>query len=154
VGNHDVVMTSTLEPTPVERASEPSPAAEVADPSLATEVPEPSPTAEVPEPSPIAGAVETSSAVGAVTVEEVTKLVTSRYIDFPSVGIIDLEAPELPSKALDVAAERMFDEPSILETIASVSRALDQYERAGGFAPTPCQRRQKRLPMCMRPAWV
>jgi hypothetical protein len=31
--------------------------------------------------------------------------------------------------------ERMFAEPSIMETIASVSKALHDYERAGGFTP-------------------
>jgi hypothetical protein len=36
---------------------------------------------------------------------------------------------------LEVATERMFTEPSILETIASVSRVLHQYEHAGGFDP-------------------
>jgi hypothetical protein len=59
--------------------------------------------------------------VGSVTVEEVTELETSRYIDFLGVGIVDLEAPELPSKALDVAAEWIFAEPLILETITSIS---------------------------------
>jgi hypothetical protein len=73
--------------------------------------------------------------VDAVTVEEVMELATSRYIDFPGVGIVDLEAPELPSKALDVAAEWILAEPLILETIASISQALHQYERAGGFDP-------------------
>jgi hypothetical protein len=34
-----------------------------------------------------------------------------------------------------MATERMFAEPSILETIASVSQALHQNKRAGGFAP-------------------
>jgi hypothetical protein len=56
-------------------------------------------------------------------------------IDFPGVGVIDLEAPRLPEKVLDVATEPMFAEPSIMETIASVSKALHEYERAGGFAP-------------------
>jgi hypothetical protein len=36
---------------------------------------------------------------------------------------------------LEVATERMFAEPSILETIASVTLALRQYESAGGSAP-------------------
>jgi hypothetical protein len=115
----------------------------MADPSPTAEVPEPSPTAEVLEPSPAAGAAETSSAVGAVTVEEVMELATSRYIDFPGVGIIDLEAPHLPSKVLDVTTERMFAEPSILEMIVSVSQVLHQYEHAGGFAPPPHRRRRK-----------
>jgi hypothetical protein len=74
--------------------------------------------------------------VGAVTVEEVIELATSRCTDFPGVGIVDLDAPELPSKVLEVVTERMFVEPTILEMIASVSRTLHQYERAGGFAPS------------------
>jgi hypothetical protein len=36
---------------------------------------------------------------------------------------------------LEVATEWMFAEPSIMETIALVSKALHEYERAGGFAP-------------------
>jgi hypothetical protein len=91
--DHDVEMTS---------ASVPAPAAEVADPS---------PAAEVPEPSLAAGVAETSSVAGAVTVEEVMEMATSWYIDFLGIGIVDLEAPELPSKALDAAEERMFAEP-------------------------------------------
>jgi RNA polymerase-interacting CarD/CdnL/TRCF family regulator len=42
---------------------------------------------------------------------------------FPGIGIVDLDAPELPShdrKMLEVATERMFAEPSILETIVSL----------------------------------
>jgi putative N-acetylmannosamine-6-phosphate epimerase len=57
------------------------------------------------EPSPAAGAARTSSAVRSVTVEEVMELATSRYIDFPIVGIIDLEVPQLPEKVLEVATE-------------------------------------------------
>jgi hypothetical protein len=101
--------------------------------------PEPSPAAEVPKPSPTAGAVETSSVAGTVIVEEVMELATCRFIDFPSIGIIDLDAPELPSndrEMLKVATERMFVEPSILEKIALVPRVLHQYEHAGGFAPS------------------
>jgi hypothetical protein len=74
--------------------------------------------------------------VGAITVEEVMEQATRRYIDFPGVGIIDLDAPEIPGKVLKVATEQMFAETTILETIASVSRALHQYEHAGGFAPS------------------
>jgi hypothetical protein len=111
-------MTSMPEPTPAARA------------------PKPSPAAEVLEPSPAAGEAKTSSVVGAVTVEKVMELETRRYIEFPGVGIVDLDAPELPSKVLEVAKERMFAEPTILETTASVSRELHQYERAGGFAPS------------------
>jgi hypothetical protein len=59
-----------------------------------------------------------------------------RYIDFPGVGVIDLEVPQLSEKVLEVATERMFAEPSIMDTIASVSKAMQEYERAGGFAFT------------------
>jgi hypothetical protein len=104
--------------------SEPAPAMVTVDLSLAAGAPEPFPAAEVPGPSPIAEAAETSSAVGAVSVEEVMELATSQYIDFPGMGVIDLEAPQLPEKVLDVATERMFAKPSIMETIASVSQAL------------------------------
>jgi hypothetical protein len=68
-------------------------------------------------------------------VEEVMELATCRYIDFPGVGVIDLEAPKLLEKVLEVATERMFAEPPIMETIASVTKALHEYERASGFAP-------------------
>jgi hypothetical protein len=94
---------------------------------------------EVPEPSPAVGAVETSSAAVAVTVEEVMKLATCQYVNFRGIGVVDLDAPELSSndrEMLEVATERMFAESSILETIVSVSRALHQYERARGFAPS------------------
>jgi hypothetical protein len=64
------------------------------------------------------------------------ELATCQYIDFPCVGVIDLEARQLPEKVLDVATERMFTEPSIMETIALVSKVLHEYERAGGFAPS------------------
>jgi hypothetical protein len=126
LGSHDVVMTP---------ASEPTPATAVSDPSPAVEAPEPSPSVEMLEPSPAVGAVGTLSVVGVVTIEEEMELATSQYIDFPAVGIIDLEALQLPKKVLEVATERMFAEPSIMEMIASVSRALHEYECAGGFAP-------------------
>jgi hypothetical protein len=56
---------------------------------------------------------ESSSAQDALTVEEVMELVTCWYIYFPGVGVIDLEAPQLPERVLEVATERMFTEPSI-----------------------------------------
>jgi hypothetical protein len=114
--------------------SEPTPTVVAADPSPVAEAPKPSPATEVPGPSLITEAAETSLAVGTVTLEEVMELATSRYIDFPGVRVIDLEAPQLPEKVLDVATERIFAESSIMETTASVSQALQQYERAGGFA--------------------
>jgi hypothetical protein len=36
---------------------------------------------------------------------------------------------------VEVATERMFAEPSILDTIVSVASALRQYEGAGGLVP-------------------
>jgi hypothetical protein len=59
-------------------------------------------------------------------------------VDFPSIGVIDLDAPELLSndwEMLEVSTERMFTESSILETIASVLLALCQYMSAGCSAP-------------------
>jgi hypothetical protein len=47
---------------------------------------------------------------------------------------------------LDVATERMFATPSILETIVSVSQALHQYECAGGFAPRAVYEVAKAVP--------
>jgi hypothetical protein len=102
------------------------------------------PVVGVSEPSPVVGvsgppltAEVTASSLARVTltVEEMMELVTCRYIDFLGVGVIDLEAPQLLEKVYEVAAERMFKEPTIMETIASVSKALQEYEHAGGFAP-------------------
>jgi hypothetical protein len=42
------------------------------------------------------------------------ELVTCRYIDFPGVGVMDLEVPQFPEKVLEVATERMFVKPSIM----------------------------------------
>jgi hypothetical protein len=64
-GDRDVVMSSTSDPSPAERA------------------PEPSPAAGVPEHLSAAGAPE---AAGAMTVEEVMDLATRRYVDFPGIG--------------------------------------------------------------------
>jgi hypothetical protein len=89
----------------------------------------------VPGPSPTIEVAETSSARVVLTAEEVMELATCRYIDFPGVRVIDLQAPQLPEKVYKVAAERMFNETTIMETIASVSKALQEYERTGGFAP-------------------
>jgi hypothetical protein len=68
---------------------------------------------------------ESSSARVALTAEEMMELATCRYIDFPGVGVIDLEAPQLPDKVYKVVAERMFNEPMIMEMIASVLKAVD-----------------------------
>jgi hypothetical protein len=47
---------------------------------------------------------------------------------------------------LDVVTKRMFTEPSILETIALVSQALQQYERASGFAPSAAPEAAETVP--------
>jgi hypothetical protein len=73
--------------------SEPALVAVAADPSPTAEAPESSPAAEALGPSSTVEVAGTSLAVGAVTVEEVMELATSRYIDFPDVRVIDLEAP-------------------------------------------------------------
>jgi hypothetical protein len=61
-------------------------------------------------------------------------LETCRYIDFPGVGVIDLKAPQLQDKEYEATAKRTSNEPTIMETISLVSKALQEYERAGGFA--------------------
>jgi hypothetical protein len=104
-------------------ASEPTPTVTAID-LPAAKMSEPSPTAEVPGPSATTEVAESSSARDSLTVEEVMELATCWYIDFPGVGVIDLEAPQLPKKVLEVATKRMFAEPSIMDTIASVLKAL------------------------------
>jgi hypothetical protein len=66
-------------------------------------------------------------------VEEMMDLEMGRYIDFPGVGVIDLEAPQLLDKEYEVAAERTSNEPTIMETIVSVLKALQEYERSCDF---------------------
>jgi hypothetical protein len=69
----------------------------------------------VPEPSP---------AAGAMSVEDVMDHVACRFVDFPSIVTVNLDTPQLPSndrEMLEVATERMFAKPSILDTIASVA---------------------------------
>jgi hypothetical protein len=123
--NRDVVMPPTLEPAQVATTASLLPAVGIPEPSAAAEVSGPPQTAEV---------AETSSARGALTAKEVMELATCRYIDFPGVGVIDLEEPQLPEKVFEVASERMFNKPTIMEMIASVSKALQEYERVGGFS--------------------
>jgi hypothetical protein len=83
-------------------------------------------------------APESSPAASAASVEGAVDLSSSRYVDFPGIGTIDLDAAELPSndrEMLEVATEKMFAYPSILDTITSVPLALRQDEGAGGSAP-------------------
>jgi hypothetical protein len=100
-------------------------------------------------------ALEPFPVVGTTSVEEVMDMAACRYVDFPSIGTIDLDAPELlgnDRELLEAATERMFAEPTILETIMSVALALCQYEIAGGLAPPPRRRRRKEFPRSPRPA--
>jgi hypothetical protein len=105
-------------------ASEPAQAGTTTSLLPAVEVSVSSPTVEVTGPSPTTEVAETSSALVALTAEEVMELATCRYINLPSVRVIDLEAPQLSEKVYEVAVEWMFNEPMIMETIASVSMAL------------------------------
>jgi hypothetical protein len=71
---------------------------------------------------------ESSLARVSLTVE------TCQYIDFPGVVVIDLKVLQHQEKEYEVAAEQRSNKLTIMETIASVSKALQEYERAGGFA--------------------
>jgi hypothetical protein len=88
------------------------------------EVTMPPPTREVQGSPPTAEVAESSTSRASLTVEEMMDLETCWYIDLPGVGVIDLEAPQLPEKEYDAAAGRRSNEPTIMETIASVSKAL------------------------------
>jgi hypothetical protein len=123
--NHDVVIPPALGPTQEVMTASCLPAVEVSGPS---------PTAEASGPPPTAEVAKTSSAWVALTAKEVMELVTCRYINFPGIGVINLEAPQFPEKAYEVVSERMSNELTIMETTASVSKAQQEYKRAGGFA--------------------
>jgi hypothetical protein len=137
-----VVLDEDSAPPPpsASRDAAMAPASETAQASVmasllpTVEAPVPSPVVEVQGPPPTAEVAESSSVGVALMSEEMMDLATCRYIDFPGVGVIDLEAPQLPEKEYEVAAEPMFNKPTIMETIASVLKALQEYERAGGFA--------------------
>jgi hypothetical protein len=100
----------------------------------AVTVPGPSPVAEASGPPPTAEVAETSSDQITLTAEEVMELATCRYIDFPDVGVIDLEGPQYSEKGYEAAEERMLNVLTIRETLASVSKALQEYESANGFS--------------------
>jgi hypothetical protein len=124
---HDAAAVLALESAQVPTATSHAPTVEVSVPPPTMEVQGPPLTVEV---------VESSSVRFSFMDEEMMDLETSRYFSLPGVGVIDLEAPKLPKKEYDaVAVERRSNEPTIMETIASVSKALQEYERAGGFAP-------------------
>jgi hypothetical protein len=48
------------------------------------------------------------------------ELATYRYIDFPGVGVIDLEGPQYSEKGYEEVEERMSNAPTIREMLASV----------------------------------
>jgi hypothetical protein len=86
----------------------------------------------------ISAAPESSAAVAAAPIEGATDASSSRYMDFPSIRIIDLATTELSindRKILEAAMEEMFDDPSLLYAITSVLPVLRQDEGAGGSAP-------------------
>jgi hypothetical protein len=59
-------------------------------------------------------------------------------VDFPGIGIIDLDATELLSndrEILEAATERMFADSSVLDANTSVLPVLRQDDGAGGLAP-------------------
>jgi hypothetical protein len=142
--NRDVVIPLASEPAQV-----------VVTTSLlpAVEVPAPSPVVEFPCPPPTTEVAESSLVRVALTAEEVMELATCRYIDFPGFGVIDLVMPQLREKVYEVAAEWMFNEPTIMETIASVSKVLQEYECVGA-SPQPLQKTRRRRPLWhLRPTW-
>jgi hypothetical protein len=109
--------------------------AAVATSSLpAAKMPGPSPVAEASSPPPTAEVAETSSDQITLTAKEVMELATCRYIDFPDVGVIDLEGPQYSEKGYKAVEEWMSNAPMITETLASVSKALQEYESTGGFS--------------------
>jgi hypothetical protein len=102
----------------------------------AVEVLVPSPVVGVQGPLRTAEVAESSSARVSLTVEKMMDLETYRYIDFPGVRVIDLKASQLQKKEYEAMEKWTSNEPTIMETIASVSMALQEYKRAGGFAST------------------
>jgi hypothetical protein len=100
----------------------------------AVKVPGPSPVAEASGPPPTTEVADTSSDQITLTTEEVMELATCRYINFPSVGVIDLEGPQYSEKGYEATEEWMSNAPTIRETLASVSKALQEYESADGFS--------------------
>jgi hypothetical protein len=123
--SHDAVEVSALELAPVPASMSLLPTVEVPVPPPAVEAQGPPPTVEV---------AESSSDRVSLTIEEMMDLETWWYIDFPGVGVIDLEAPQLPEKEYEVAAKLRPNEPTIMEMIVSVSKALQEYELVSGFA--------------------
>jgi hypothetical protein len=98
-------------------------------------------------PPPLAGecdvamsvAPESSTAVTAASIEGAADTSTSRYLDFPGIGIIDLDAIKLPSndrEILEAVTERVFADPPLLDAIVSDPPVPRQDGDAGGSAPS------------------
>jgi hypothetical protein len=103
---------------------------------LVVKVSGPSPAAEASGPPPTAEVAETSSDQITLTTEEVMELATCRYIDFPGIGVIDLEGPHYSEKGYEAAEERRSNTPTIKETLTSVSKALQEYKSVADFSST------------------
>jgi hypothetical protein len=61
-------------------------------------------------------APKSSAAVTVASIEGVAETLSSRYLDFPGIRIIDLDAIELPGndrEILEAMTERMFSDMSI-----------------------------------------
>jgi hypothetical protein len=83
-------------------------------------------------------APKSSAGVTTTLIEGAADASSSRYVDFLGIGIIDLDATELPSKEreiLEVTVEQMSAYPSTLDAIMSVPPVPRQDEGAGGLVP-------------------
>jgi hypothetical protein len=84
-------------------------------------------------------APESSAVVTATSIEGAANTSMSRYLDFPGIGIIDLDAIELPSndrEILEAVTEWVFADPPLLNAIASDPPVPRQDGDAGGSAPS------------------
>jgi hypothetical protein len=94
----------------------------------------PSPAAEASGPPPTAEMAKTSSDQITLTAEEVMELTTCWYIVFSGVRVIDLDGSQYSEKGFEAAEEPVSNMPTITETLASVLKALQEYESTGGFS--------------------
>jgi hypothetical protein len=82
---------------------------------------------------------ESSAVVAATSIEGTTDTSSSQYMDFPGIWIIDLDATKLSSndrEILEAVTERMFADPSILDSITSDPPAPRQDESTGCLVPS------------------
>jgi hypothetical protein len=95
--------------------------------------PLPSPTRERDAVEPVAP--ETSAAGTAPSTRGAEDMSMSRYLTIPSIGVIDLDETELPSndwEILEVVMNRVFTDPSLLDSIVLGPPAPRQDRDAGG----------------------